>query len=665
MKTPNFKLFPLFWLLMVCLSSLAQAGNKVDSLQNVLKNMPSDTLKAKTYGLLVWYYARYSIDTEIEKKHIDSSMVLSKALDFHKGVAYAHLRYGNLDKRLGNYQQAIRHIDSALQYYTTIGDSTRVADGLFDLAAIHRSSGNYEKSLSYYLRVLDISEMEGNPISLASTLTSIGLLNRLLKQYDQAISNYQKALRILDSVGSSKRMLTSLNGLGTVYMEIGEYDTAKSHFLKLLNITREQKYEREMGYQLANLGNLEIQLGNPGKALEYHLQALQVREKLPRKADLALSLADVGNTYLQLGNHSQSRQYLAKGLVLAREIPSKPLIRDLYKMLADLSLSEHNYKEAYHYRTLYEEAKDSILNADVNKQFQELQVKYETEKKDQRITLLAQEKQLQEKEIQRQATLKNVFIGGAILTVLLASLLWYTFRQRLKNQRTIAAKDQEIKEVNFRRQLSELEMKALQAQINPHFIFNCMNSINQMIKKGNNQNASKYLSKFSKLIRSILENAEDTEVSLKDELATLKAYIQLEALRFKEDVNFKMDIQDSIDLENTYLPSMVLQPFVENAIWHGLRHKKVATDGKISIAIRKEKEQLLCLIEDNGVGRQKAFELQEKSILKRKSLGVKITEDRLRLLSKELQKQLVRITDLKDPTGTALGTRVEVSIPIS
>ena len=186
-----------------------------------------------------------------------------------------------------------------------------------------------------------------------------------------------------------------------------------------------------------------------------------------------------------------------------------------------------------------------------------------------------------------------------------------------------------------------------------------------MIKNGKNQNASKYLTKFSKLIRSILENAEDTEVSLKNELATLKAYIQLEALRFKEDVNFKIDIQDSIDLENTYLPSMVLQPFVENAIWHGLRHKKETAARRISIVIRKEKEQLLCLIEDNGVGRQKAFELQQKSILKRKSLGVKITEDRLRLLSKELQKQLVRITDLKDQTGTALGTRVEVSIPIS
>lgn len=110
---------------------------------------------------------------------------------------------------------------------------------------------------------------------------------------------------------------------------------------------------------------------------------------------------------------------------------------------------------------------------------------------------------------------------------------------------------------------------------------------------------------------------------------------------------------------------MVLQPFVENAIWHGLLHRKDIGIGKISISIEQQGEQLMCEIEDNGVGRQKSFELQQRSIYKTKSLGLKITEERLRLLSKELQKQLIHITDLTNQTGEALGTRVTVNIPIS
>ncbi len=205
----------------------------------------------------------------------------------------------------------------------------------------------------------------------------------------------------------------------------------------------------------------------------------------------------------------------------------------------------------------------------------------------------------------------------------------------------------------------------MQAQINPHFIFNCMNSINQMIMDGDNPNASKYLTKFGKLIRMVLENTESTEVSLKDELTLLEAYIQLEALRFHGEIQHKINVKGDIDLENTYLPSMVLQPFVENAIWHGLMNRKDSWNGQIQISIEHQGEQLVCQIEDNGVGRQKAFEQQQRSVYKTKSLGLKITEERLRLLSKELQRQLIHITDLTDQAGEALGTRVTVNIPIS
>jgi LytS/YehU family sensor histidine kinase len=309
--------------------------------------------------------------------------------------------------------------------------------------------------------------------------------------------------------------------------------------------------------------------------------------------------------------------------------------------------------------------KDSLFTESKIKEVNELQARYQTEKKDKQIALLAQEKAIQAQETQRQASLKKASIGGGILISLLGGLLLYIFRQKLLTQRLIAAKDGEIKEVNFKRQMSELEMKALQAQINPHFLFNCMNSIHCMILEGENENAALYLSKFSKLVRLILENAENATVTLQSELTLLESYIQLEGLRFKGKIAHTITVDKSINPDDTYLPAMVLQPFVENAIWHGLLHKS-STDqpGVIAIRVTEENNRLYCIIEDNGVGREKARELRDQSVLKTKSLGMKITEERLRLLSKEWIDPLIRITDLKDAFNGALGTRVEINIPI-
>jgi len=340
-------------------------------------------------------------------------------------------------------------------------------------------------------------------------------------------------------------------------------------------------------------------------------------------------------------------------------------LQNLYQRLAELSAAKNDFRAAYSFNQLSQQWKDSVLNESTFQKINELQTKYETEKKDKQISLLAKESELQAKEAQRQATLKQAFIGGLILVALLAGLIVYTSLQKLKNQKNITKKDNELREARFMHETATLEMKALRAQINPHFLFNCINSINLMIVDGEKENASQYLTKFSNLIRQILENTEKSTVSLQSEMVLLESYIQLEALRFKEKINYEISIDNRIAKEDTYLPSMVLQPFIENAIWHGLMHKGDDEKGMIRILVTEKDETLLCTIEDNGVGREKAKELSEKSLLKSKSMGIKITEDRLRLLSNERLKELIHITDLKDVVNKALGTRVEISIPIS
>jgi len=246
---------------------------------------------------------------------------------------------------------------------------------------------------------------------------------------------------------------------------------------------------------------------------------------------------------------------------------------------------------------------------------------------------------------------------------IIASLIFYSMRQRLRNQRMLVEKNEEIKRSQYREQLQTLEMKALRAQMNPHFLFNSLNSINTMIISDENENASKYLSKFSKLVRLMLENSEESRVSLKDEISMLETYVQLEALRFNNKIEYKIEVDNDLDQDSTYIPSMVLQPFVENAIWHGLLHKD--TKGLLSIIIKENQDKLQCSIRDNGIGREKSLTLQKEGGLKKKSMGIKITTDRLRLLTKQKINEVIAIVDLKDNNNMALGTQVNIQIPIT
>ena len=208
-------------------------------------------------------------------------------------------------------------------------------------------------------------------------------------------------------------------------------------------------------------------------------------------------------------------------------------------------------------------------------------------------------------------------------------------------------------------------MRALRAQMNPHFIFNCLSSINRYIVKSDHKTASGYLTKFSKLIRLILDNSAADMVSIDKELQSLQLYIDMEILRFDHAFKYSIEVEESIDKEENYIPSMILQPYVENAIWHGLLHKENG-DGNLLISLEKKSETLLIAqIEDNGIGRREARELKSKEAEKKKSLGMQISRDRLALLnSKSGEAASVLVEDLVSKSGKALGTRVTLNIPM-
>jgi sensor histidine kinase YesM len=223
-----------------------------------------------------------------------------------------------------------------------------------------------------------------------------------------------------------------------------------------------------------------------------------------------------------------------------------------------------------------------------------------------------------------------------------------------------------IKQVQteFEQKIAETEMTALRAQMNPHFIFNCLNSIKLYTLENDSQTASEYLTIFSQLIRLVLENSQSEKVTLQKELETLRLYIELEAMRFKNKVQYEINVDDAIDQQFTDIPPLLLQPYVENAIWHGLMHKKEG--GNIKIDVTQPSEHLLHIeITDNGVGRELAAAYKSKSATRQKSFGLKMTSERINIINQLYEMEAdVTITDLKDAMNNATGTKVTIQIPI-
>lgn len=235
----------------------------------------------------------------------------------------------------------------------------------------------------------------------------------------------------------------------------------------------------------------------------------------------------------------------------------------------------------------------------------------------------------------------------------------------IENQsRLLEAQHMRQLETEFEQKLADTEMTALRAQMNPHFIFNCLNSIKLYTLDNEADKASDYLTKFSRLIRLVLENSRSERVTLHNELEALRLYIELEAMRFKHKLQYSIQVAPEIDTHYLRIPPLLLQPYVENAIWHGLMHK--AEGGAVLIEVSLPKENLLHIdITDDGVGRQRARALRSKSAGRHKSFGMQVTADRIRMINQLYNSQTqAEVMDLVDSFGEACGTKVSLDIPV-
>jgi len=310
-----------------------------------------------------------------------------------------------------------------------------------------------------------------------------------------------------------------------------------------------------------------------------------------------------------------------------------------------LYLDTKDTSKAYLCYVLYKEYNDSVLIKKSSQGLTDARIRYEADNHNKEIALLS-------------LRLKNnrlLNIGFTGLIVLIAVIAILIIRGAKNEER------RRLSELN--RQISEMTQANLRQQMNPHFIFNTLNSIQYYMFQHDKLATNIYLTKFSSLMRKVLENSQHTSVSLRDELDALTLYLELECLRFKDKFEYVVTVDEEIDPLLYKVPTMLIQPYVENSICHGLKHFE--GKGAVKIDIKLGKEILICTIEDNGIGREAAREKGKADGIEHNSLGTRITSSRLDLVNSLYGTSLKTVyTDLTNENGEPAGTRVEIQIPI-
>jgi len=562
---------------------------------------------------------------------------------------------GNVYMDQGNYSQAINYYFQALEIVERTKDEKEIAHINANIGTFYYSQGDYPRALDYYFKALKINEAVRNKEDMPSILGNIGSVYDDQNDYSKALEYYFKALKMDEELEDRKGIAINLGNIGNIYGEQNDYSKALEYYFKALKIREDIGAKNLIASCLGNIGALYNKQRDYTKALDYNFRARKIANEVGDKSTEAINLAEIGSIYLNARKFLDAEKYLLQALNLSESIGDLSGVMEINQNLSMLYSETNNYKKAVEHYKLAMAAKDSLFSEDKAKEITRKEMNYTFDKKQDSIKAVQDKKDaLAKADLEKQKVIRNSIAGGAGILVL-SAIISFAFYKRRRD----AIEKQ--KETSFNLQVSETEMKALRSQMNPHFIFNALQSIQTFLLNHKSEEANTYLLKFSKLMRLVLENSRYQEVPLKDDLRALKLYMQLESIRLPHPFTYTIHLDETIDPETTTIPPLILQPFVENAIWHGLRNKNEA--GHIDIYISEKDQVLHSVVEDNGVGRNGSKGSEQP--IKKESLGVKLTEERLKILNEQKKtKAQFKVIDLFTEENRPAGTRVELSLPL-
>lgn len=546
-------------------------------------------------------------------------------------------------------------------------------------------AGTYDSAFVYYEKAIPQFEAIKSKVDIGKVLGNIGLLYRKQGKYDQALEYYLKNLKIYKELTYDKGLGSVFNNLGNLHFEIGEYDKANSYYQLALFNFKSFKNTKEIANAYCNLGAIAEQKKNFTKSLDYYTKSLKENSKIGNVLFDSKLLFNIGYLFHSQAILDSALIYVKKaeairikvgdkeGLVSAKIELSKIAIdqkkykiaeshlseadkiaiennmlkwrAEILELLTTIDLKTGNYKNAYIHQNEMIQISDSLNEIQTANSFAELSATYDAEKREKELELLQQKSQIQHLELGK----KNAWIIILMIVITLGAVAIIVSLR--------------INRLRADHKILDLRQKVLLTQMNPHFLFNSLTAIQSFILDKKNEEANNYLSRLASLVRGILENSREEFVSLRTELETLKDYIDLQKLRFENEINYKFELDENIDQDQVLVPPMLAQPFVENALIHGLLRNNPNAQIQVKISLNKNMDLLRFEIKDNGIGIDEAKKNRQNK--NHKSIATSIAIDRVKIYNfKSVKKMKFEIIDLKNTDAKQNGTQVTYTIPL-
>lgn len=560
-----------------------------------------------------------------------------------KAEASAYNTLGTLYFNSGNYKKAIHYFLKAKNIYNKVKDKKNEEYTLKYLAKSYEATGQNKKSMGYYKKAEKKSSSDSAKFEYRWANTK---LKKRIGKNKEAISDLEKELLNSNKIPEDKKINIYLE-LGDLYLE--EKDTSKG--LGLLKKAIDESFTNGVDM---NADTLTINTLNSASNI-YNNYGFTTENVATQKLALEES-NNVGNTNLRnAANYNIGLTYIESDPNTAVEYLENSVHEGEFagekkwdhiqtvEKLSEAYANSGEYRKALKTYKMYVSLVDSIKQSEIEGRLNNEILNNKFKVQEVKIEQLQMNQNLRENELKEQKITIGLLALGISIFLVLTFFLVKNIRQKQHSNTVV-------------------QLASLRSQMNPHFIFNSLNSVNGFVSKNEERKANRYISDFSKLMRMVLNNSDKETIPFSDELASLRIYLSLEHSRFEDKFDYEIEVDPEINTEDIQVPPMLIQPHLENSIWHGLRYKE--GKGFLKLVVLNNEDFIEVKIEDNGIGRQESQKLKTSHQRDNKSTGIKNTNERMKLLNKLYKTSLSStIIDLEE-NGISVGTRVVIKLPI-
>jgi tetratricopeptide (TPR) repeat protein len=645
------------FLLVLFTFSISYSQDKsIDSLKIALKNPKlHDTTRLRTIALFrdqnyngqdQNYYYLFRLIGSIASKNYNNKKKNNpeeqKKYTMWLGSYYSSLGAEYFNKP--DHENGLPYFDKSIAYHKEAEGYKDMYFAMISKSALLIEIKEYEKAIPYIFKAIKYFEANKKTIeaeNLAYAYTALGYVYAKQGRHKEAIATYKKVLVCYAEYDRSNytdyQMGQTHSRMANSYMELKNYSEAVSHSEKALELAKPMNDKYLTVVDLCRIGLVKMEQSKFDEAEKIFNEALALQAPKGTEANehaFISAYLSMAKLYFRKQDWTKAGFYAEKALAVSNKSNDMLYIGDASSLLYKISLADKNYKRALEMYQLEQKVGDSTrMEASKNALAQQL-LKYNFEKKELKLKLDAEKK---------TAVKNNWLIGlSGLILLLLLGVYFYYRNNKQKQAITVLEKDQ-------------LKQKLLITQMNPHFIFNSIDNIQGLIHDKKDEDAVNYLTKFSKLTRQILENSNENYISLSEEVEMTENYLAIQQLLYANKFSFKIDVEDAIDAETIFLPPMLTQPFIENAIKHGLGNKD--KNGMIDIRFYLKEAKLYFEVLDNGKG----FVASNKTS-SHKSLAMTITKERLVNYTKN-HDFIVQTDNITDKDENVVGAKVVFEIP--